>query len=74
MTEKIGQEVGVEVNWAATGGGSDGNFTAAIGIPTIDGLGPVGGGAHSATEYLEIESIEKRLLLLKKLIERAPQL
>lgn len=74
LTEKIGQEVGVEVNWAATGGGSDGNFTAAIGIPTIDGLGPVGGGAHSATEYLEIESIEKRLLLLKKLIERAPQL
>lgn len=74
LTEKIGQEVGVGVNWATTGGGSDGNFTAAIGIPTIDGLGPVGGGAHSATEYLEIESIEKRMLLIKKLIERAPQI
>lgn len=43
----------------AVGGGSDGNFTAALGVPTLDGLGAVGGGAHADHEYLVIESMEE---------------
>lgn len=68
--EGVGREVGVKIKWAKTGGGSDGNFSAALGIPTIDGLGPVGGGSHSTAEYLEIDTIEPRFNLLKELIRR----
>lgn len=62
--EQVGADLGIPVHWAQTGGGSDGNFSAALGVPTIDGLGPVGGNAHSDREYLEIDSIEPRLNLL----------
>lgn len=55
---------------AATGGGSDGNTTAAMGVPTLDGLGPVGGRAHSPDEYIEISSIVPRIAMLAGLIER----
>lgn len=44
--------------WVKTGGGSDGNFSAALGIPTVDGFGPIGGNAHSDKEYMEVASIE----------------
>jgi glutamate carboxypeptidase len=64
VIEKIGDELGIAIKWAHTGGGSDGNFSAALGIPTIDGLGPIGGGAHSINEYLTISSIQPRLNLL----------
>jgi len=50
------------------GGGSDGNFTAALGIPTLDGLGAVGGGAHSAGEYVFIKSMPVRAALLASLL------
>jgi glutamate carboxypeptidase len=53
----IGKELGIDMKWKATGGGSDGNFTAALGIPTIDALGPMGGNAHSPDEYLDLNSI-----------------
>ncbi|MFZ7101172.1 MAG: M20 family metallopeptidase [Peptococcaceae bacterium] len=68
LVERIGEKIGVEIKWTGTGGGSDGNFSAALGIPTIDGLGPVGGGSHSANEYLEINSIEPRFNLLREII------
>ena len=68
LTESIADQIGVEIKWASTGGGSDANFTAAVGTPTLDGLGPVGGGAHSEKEYLEIDSIEPRVNLLRELI------
>ena len=74
LAERIGREIGVDIRWAKTGGGSDGNTTAALGIPTLDGLGPVGGKSHSVDEYLEIPSIEPRLKLLTELIARAPEL
>lgn len=67
--DKIGQEIGVEFGWMASGGGSDGSFAAALGTPTIDGLGPVGGGAHSAEEYMELDSIVPRYRLLCRIIE-----
>ena len=66
--EKIGQEYGMAINWSPTGGGSDGNFSAAMGIPTIDALGPMGGGTHSPNEYVDLSSILPRLNLLQGII------
>jgi len=61
--EETARELGFPLKWAATGGGSDGNITAACGVPTLDGLGPVGGGYHSADEYLEVDSLAQRAAL-----------
>jgi glutamate carboxypeptidase len=64
-----------EMNWkldeAAVGGGSDGNYTAGLGIPTLDGLGGVGEGAHAAHENIVIAELPRRAALLAGLIERA---
>lgn len=61
--KKTAQELGYQLKWTATGGGSDGNITAACGVPTLDGLGPVGGGFHSPDEYLEVGSLAQRAAL-----------
>jgi glutamate carboxypeptidase len=53
----------------SVGGGSDGNFTAALGVPTLDGLGAVGGGAHAADEHVLGESLAPRTALLAALVE-----
>lgn len=53
---------------AAVGGGSDGNFTAAMGVPTLDGLGAVGGGAHAAGEHVVVASMPERAALVAELI------
>jgi len=66
--EHIGAGLGVDVHWTPTGGGSDGNFTAALGVPTIDSLGPVGGGSHGNGEYMEIQSLQPRFNLLRGII------
>ncbi len=60
--------LGVSVGEAATGGGSDGNTTAALGIATLDGLGPVGGDAHSPHEWVRVSSIVPRVVMLAGLI------
>jgi len=65
---KLGRELGVEVDESMTGGGSDGNFTAALGVPTLDGLGAVGEGAHAPHESILIDRIADRTALLAKLI------
>ena len=52
-----------------TGGGSDGNFTAALGIPTLDGLGPDGKGAHTDYEQIYYSSLEQRTRLMLRLFE-----
>jgi glutamate carboxypeptidase len=54
----------------AVGGGSDGNFTAAIGVPTLDGLGAVGGGAHADHEFVLVETLVSRAALLAGLLDR----
>jgi glutamate carboxypeptidase len=54
----------------AVGGGSDGNFTAGIGIPTLDGLGAVGGKAHAEGEWVHVPSMAERAALLAALIGR----
>lgn len=53
----------------AVGGGSDGNFTAALGVPTLDGLGAVGGGAHADHEYLVVEAMTERANLVAGLVK-----
>ncbi|MBP2660354.1 MAG: peptidase [Firmicutes bacterium] len=73
LAETIGKELDMTVHWAKTGGGSDGNFSAALGVPTIDGLGPVGGNAHGTHEYMLIESVEPRIHLLRRMIKEAVQ-
>jgi glutamate carboxypeptidase len=64
----IGQAMGVELHEGSTGGGSDGNFTAAMGVPTLDGLGAEGEGAHAAHEHVQTESFPRRTGLLVGLL------
>lgn len=64
----LGRELGMEIEGASTGGGSDGNFTAALGIPTLDGLGGVGEGAHALHEQIVIRELPRRTALLAALI------
>lgn len=66
----VAEELGWKLEEAAVGGGSDGNFTAALGIPTLDGLGGVGEGAHAEHESVVISELPKRAALLAALIAR----
>jgi glutamate carboxypeptidase len=68
QARKLAAELGFTLDEAATGGGSDGNFTAALGMPTLDGLGAVGEGAHAAHESVAIEHLVPRTALLAALI------
>lgn len=65
---RVGARLGMELWAGGTGGGSDGNFTAALGIPTLDGLGVVGGDAHALTEWIDPASLPRRAALLAELI------
>ncbi|HEY2843208.1 MAG TPA: M20 family metallopeptidase [Bryobacteraceae bacterium] len=65
---KLAAEIGVDLEESASGGGSDGNFTAALGVPTLDGLGAVGEGAHAPHESILIHRIADRTALLAKLV------
>jgi glutamate carboxypeptidase len=56
--------LGWKLEEAAVGGGSDGNFTAALGVPTLDGLGAVGDGAHAVHESVVVSELPKRAALL----------
>jgi glutamate carboxypeptidase len=66
--QNIAAQIGLSLTESGTGGGSDANFVAALGIPVLDGLGVVGGGAHSPREYLEISSLPERAALLAALL------
>ena len=68
QARRIAGELGFVLDEAATGGGSDGNFTAALGVPTLDGLGAVGEGAHAAHESVVVEHLAPRTALLAGLI------
>jgi glutamate carboxypeptidase len=65
---EIAAGIGIDLTEGATGGGSDGNFTAALGIPTLDGLGVLGGGAHADNEHIVIDSLPERAALLAALL------
>ena len=60
----LAHEIGLDLQEAATGGASDGNFTSALGIPTLDGMGAVGEGAHAPHEFILIEHLAPRTALL----------
>lgn len=70
---KKARAVAAQIDWkleeAAVGGGSDGNFTAGIGVPTLDGMGSDGEGAHATHEHIRISELPKRTLLLAGMIE-----
>jgi len=66
--QALANRLGFAVRDAATGGASDANTTAGLGVPTLDGLGPIGGNDHSPDEYLEIESIVPRTVLFAALL------
>ena len=65
---RLAGELGFVLDEAATGGGSDGNFTAALGLPTLDGMGAVGEGAHAAHESILLEHLVPRTALLAGMI------
>ncbi|AYD01568.1 M20 family metallopeptidase [Neorhizobium sp. NCHU2750] len=65
---EIAAELGITLVGVSTGGGSDGNFTAALGVPTLDGLGADGAGAHTFDEYIFVSSLAPRTALLANLM------
>jgi len=66
--KQLSLELGFVLEEAATGGGSDGNFTAALGVPTLDGMGAVGAGAHAAHEHVVAKHLVERTALLAGMI------
>jgi len=66
--KSLAKQLGITLGEAAAGGGSDGNFTAAVGVPTLDGLGAVGDGAHSTHEHVLIKTMPERAALLAALL------
>ena len=73
LATSIAAELGFELRDALTGGASDANTTTAAGLPTLDGLGPIGGDDHSADEWLDLSSVVPRTTLLATLIERSAE-
>jgi glutamate carboxypeptidase len=67
---RVGQELGVDVREGMTGGASDGNFTAALGVPTLDGLGATGDGAHALHEHVVVADLPVRAALVAGLLLR----
>ena len=64
----IAKRLGFEVNDTATGGASDANTTSGMGVPSLDGLGPIGGNDHSPSEYMDVDSVVPRTTLLAGLL------
>jgi glutamate carboxypeptidase len=74
LARACGPAVGIDVRGSYTAGGSDGNFTAALGVPTLDGLGPEPAGGSGVTENVLVESFPRRAALLAGIIEGLPGL
>jgi glutamate carboxypeptidase len=71
LVQKVAADAGLPIpSGTVVGGGSDGNFTAALGIPTLDGLGVVGGGAHSDDEHVLVDTLVDRVRLIAALVDR----
>jgi glutamate carboxypeptidase len=69
IAQELGRTIGMDVQESSTGGGSDGNFTSALGIPTLDGLGALGEGAHASNESIVIGELPRRTALLAGLLQ-----
>ncbi|MGH9384576.1 MAG: M20 family metallopeptidase [Vicinamibacterales bacterium] len=70
VARSVADELDMTLTEGSTGGGSDGNFTTAIGIPTLDGLGAIGDGAHALHEHVKIEALAPKAALVAGIIER----
>jgi glutamate carboxypeptidase len=70
VARSVATDLGFVLGEGGTGGASDGNFTAALGVPTLDGLGAEGDGAHAIDEHVVIDSLPRRAALLAGIIER----
>jgi glutamate carboxypeptidase len=70
LARDVASELGQELREGGTGGGSDGNFTAALGVPTLDGLGAIGDGAHALHEHVVLDQLPGRAALVAGLIRR----
>jgi glutamate carboxypeptidase len=68
VARRIAEGLGYGINPQSSGGGSDGNFTGAMGIPTLDGLGVAGAGAHTLDEHIHIDSLVYRGRLMAGLL------
>ncbi len=71
QAQELAAELGFPLGEASTGGGSDGNFTSALGVPTLDGMGAVGDGAHAAHESVMVEHLVPRTTLLAAMIAKS---
>ncbi|MBG05891.1 MAG: carboxypeptidase [Rhodospirillaceae bacterium] len=69
VAQRVARDVGLNLGAGQFGGGSDGNFTGALGIPTLDGLGVVGGGVHTKQEHLSVSSLVPRAQLFAGLVD-----
>jgi glutamate carboxypeptidase len=74
LARKAGLKIGIDLQETAVGGGSDGNFTAGLGIPTLDGLGPVGDGAHTLHEHIRVTALPERIAILVGLLQEIASL
>jgi glutamate carboxypeptidase len=70
QAQQVAKELGFKIEEKSTGGGSDGNFTAGLGIPTLDGMGAVGEGAHAVNESIVISELPRRTALLTGIIAK----
>ncbi|MDM8529005.1 M20/M25/M40 family metallo-hydrolase, partial [Anaerolineales bacterium HSG24] len=68
LAKEISAQLGLPTEKRLSGGGSDGSFVAALGVPTLDGLGSIGGGAHALTEYTVLDLLPVRAALTAELI------
>ena len=70
MAKAAAAEIGLTLTEGSAGGGSDGNFTAALGIPTLDGIGAIGDGAHALHEHVEVDALAPRAAVIAGLLAR----
>ena len=74
MAKAVAADIGIALTEGSAGGGSDGNFTAAIGVPTLDGIGAIGDGAHALHEHVEIDALVPRAAVIAGLLSRLARL
>ena len=70
QAQLVAKELGLTLEEGSAGGGSDGNFTAALGVPTLDGFGAVGDGAHALHEHIDIDALAPRAAVIAGLLAR----
>ncbi|HEX9124484.1 MAG TPA: M20 family metallopeptidase [Actinomycetota bacterium] len=70
LATDVAMELGFELRDASTGGASDANTTSAAGVPTLDGLGPIGGASHAAEEWMDLTSVVPRIALLAGVVSK----